>query len=109
MKINEMIAAAYEAAKEKGWHQEGKPFNIPEKLALIHSEVSEALEAYRNNEPLIWFEASGKPQGMATELADVVIRIADLCGKLNIDLEEAISTKMAYNTTRAYRHGGKVC
>jgi NTP pyrophosphatase (non-canonical NTP hydrolase) len=39
------------------------------------------------------------------ELADAVIRIADLCGYLNIDLESHIKAKMRYNETRPHKHG----
>ena len=50
---------------------------------------------------------SRKPEGVAVELADAVIRIADLCGHLEIDLEEVIEIKMAYNEGRPYKHGKK--
>lgn len=46
-----------------------------------------------------------KPEGVAVELADAVIRIADLCGYLGIDLDTVISEKMAYNETRPFKHG----
>ena len=46
-----------------------------------------------------------KPEGYAIELADAVIRIADLCGYMGIDLEAAIREKMAYNATRPHKHG----
>lgn len=46
-----------------------------------------------------------KPEGVAVELADAVIRIADLCGYLGIDLDAVISEKMAYNETRPFKHG----
>ena len=48
-----------------------------------------------------------KPEGFPTELADVVIRVGDLAGRLGIDLAAVIGEKMAYNITRPYRHGGK--
>ena len=52
---------------------------------------------------------SKKPEGVAVELADCVIRIMDYCGHAGIDIEEAIRIKHEYNKTRPYRHGGKKC
>jgi NTP pyrophosphatase (non-canonical NTP hydrolase) len=81
---------------------------IPLKLALIHSEVSEALEEYRNSHPPAEVRIeNGKPEGFPVELADTVIRIFDLCGALGVDLDAAIELKMAFNATRPHRHGGK--
>jgi NTP pyrophosphatase (non-canonical NTP hydrolase) len=103
--ITALVKDSHERAKAKGWWAE-ESFNLPEKLALIHSEVSEALEEYRNDREPIYI-VSGKPEGIAIELADVVIRVADLCGRMGIDLEEAIRLKSTYNETRPHRHGGK--
>jgi NTP pyrophosphatase (non-canonical NTP hydrolase) len=97
MKINEMVQQAHEIAKSKGWHDEERSF--AEAVVLIHCELSEAIEADRKGEA--WEE------NRAEELADVVIRIGDLCGKLQIDLEKAIIEKMEYNKTRPYKHGKK--
>ncbi len=107
MTLNELVKKAHETAMDKGWWS--KYPNIPEKLALVHSEISEALEEYRAGIPLDETRAGvgGKPEGFAVELADAVIRIADLCGYLHIDLDAAIRRKMAYNAKRPYRHGGK--
>lgn len=104
--INELIEASHNTAVDKGWWT--LPPNIPEKLALIHSEISEALEAYRDGKMETYTHENGKPDGFEVELADAVIRIADLCGYLNIDLESAILRKAAYNSTRQFRHGGKI-
>ncbi len=92
-------------AKEKGWWDTDR--NVPEILCLIHSEVSEALEEYRNNRVLDLYYNKDKPEGMFVELADAVIRILDFAEKTGIDLEHIITLKHQYNKTREYRHGGK--
>lgn len=110
MNINDYCEQAHETAVDKGWWNEERSF--PEQIALMHSELSEALEHWRNGNggfPMhhIWYTNDNKPDGIAVELADVLIRIFDTCAKYQIDLERALSEKMAYNNTRAYRHGGK--
>ncbi|GGF77390.1 hypothetical protein GCM10010912_23090 [Paenibacillus albidus] len=122
--INELVKEAHENAVNKGWWNEDRSFG--EVIALIHSEASEALEDYRNgkwpdeewytkNGEIIRFfsdiegqDATWKPCGIPSELADIVIRVFDACGRYGIDLERAILEKMAYNATRPQRHGGKV-
>lgn len=71
---------------------------IPAVLALIHSEVSEALEG---------FVASDK-DNFAEEMADVVIRVIDCTAGLGVDLGSAILAKLEKNRGRGFRHGGKV-
>ena len=75
------------------------------KLALIHSEVSEALEAARADYP-----ASEKIPSIGNfeeELADTVIRCMDLANRYGVSLGNAIVQKVAYNEGRPYMHGGK--
>lgn len=94
---------SYEAAKRGGWYQNivtGAPIirNVPEMLALIHSEISEALEGYRKGKM-----DSHLPDRKAVEveLADAIIRIADLAGYLGLDLGMAYLEKRQYNEKRA--------
>ena len=110
MTIETLIVESNQTAKSKGWWDDPDR-NIGEILALIHSEVSEALEAYRlkgkDSLKENWLNEKGKPEGFTVELADVIIRIADLCGELGLDLESALTTKLSYNQSRPYRHGNK--
>lgn len=118
MKINDLVKEAHDIALSKGWYNNGDR-NIAELIALIHSELSEALEEVRkdsfkdskyNNYSYFVPDKNFpnmKPEGFGIEIADVVIRIADLCGYLNVDLEKAIQIKIEYNKTREHRHGGK--
>jgi len=94
--INELIKECHRVAKSKGWWEELR--NDGELIALMHSELSEALEAMRKG---------GKKGELAEELADCCIRIFDYCGSRKIDLEKALSKKIEYNKTRPYRHGKK--
>lgn len=108
MNIKDLVREAYDTAVDKGWWDEDRP--VPEAIALMHSELSEALEEYRTGHaPNHTYYFAGKPEGIPIELADVIIRIADFCGRHSIDLEQALVEKMAYNKSRSKRHGGKVC
>ena len=110
--IDEMVFESFETSRQKGWHEE--PRTVGDLIALMHSELSEALEEFRDGQPAdkIWFRGvdggPAKPEGVPVELADVVIRIGDFCGRYGIDLDEALRIKMYYNRTRPHRHGGKV-
>ena len=104
--IKKLITESPATARSKGWWDE--EVNIGEKIALMHSELSEALEEYRSHgEKKLYKGPDGKPEGFIFELADTIIRIADLCGQLDLNLEKALQIKMEFNQTRPYRHGNK--
>lgn len=124
--LNQLRDEIHQNAVEHGWWDEERSFG--DIIALCHSELSEALEEYRNRHipDEIYYSCkmpdgkdwctkhqnctnckNAKPEGVAIELADCIIRILDFCGKEGIDIEEAIGIKHEYNKTRPYRHGGK--
>jgi len=98
MSLNEMIKEYGIYAKDKGfWDKvDINKDSAVIRLCLIHSEVSEALDAYRDG------------LDMSEEIADIVIRVFDFCYRYNIDLETAIKDKMKINYNRPKLHGRKV-
>jgi NTP pyrophosphatase (non-canonical NTP hydrolase) len=70
---------------------------VAEKLCLIHSEVSEAMEGARKN---LQDDKLPHRKMIEVELADAVIRILDLCGALDLDIAGAIEEKRQYNAVR---------
>ncbi len=106
MTINELVERSHRNAVEKGFYDR-MDTNIGERIALMHSELSEALEHQRETTELgITFTGSNnKPDGFIVELADCIIRIADLCGHYGLNLEQALELKMQYNKSREYKHG----
>jgi NTP pyrophosphatase (non-canonical NTP hydrolase) len=119
MNIKEIVERCNVNSRRAGWwenvpadHEPGFSEMIASKLMLIVSEASEALEevrrAHKNITEIIFYSSEPtKPEGFPSELADIVIRVFDLCGYLGIDIEEAIDKKLKYNATRPYKHGGK--
>lgn len=91
--LSELKELVMAQAKEKGFGVRLEDINVPEKIALIHSEISEAFEAYRHK------NLEGK-DGFNEELGDAVQRILHLCGVMNIDIEKEILKKIDGNKSR---------
>jgi NTP pyrophosphatase (non-canonical NTP hydrolase) len=90
-------------AIEKGWWEGER--NEGELIALMHSELSEALEAIRNGNPPD--DKIPEFTGVEAELADVIIRIMDMAAAKGYRVGDAIVAKINYNKNRPYKHGGK--
>jgi len=96
--IAELQKECYAIADDHGFHDKPRDFGLV--IALIHSEASEALESYRDSEPV---------QRQLEEFADICIRVFDACEEFQLgDLEQAILKKMEKNRGRPHMHG-KTC
>lgn len=126
MEIIDLVSDAHENAKAKGFY-DNPVQNVSEKLMLIVSELSEAQDADRKNKysicgsfsdylktpnlkltPREYFKKGFEKHVKDTfedEIADAFIRLGDLCGYLNIDIEWHIEMKMKYNELRQKKHG----
>ncbi len=119
--IKELQAEIHKINRDKGWwdtrvlfDKDGKP--LPDSflslLMLVTTEVAEAAEEVRDGKIKTYFSEDEygnlKPEGFADELADVVIRIMDICEASGIDLQEEIELKLEFNKKRKHRHGGRL-
>ena len=125
--LNTLRDAAHRNAVDKGFHNDRDEITellgghiplltnygrvaVASRLALIHSEVSEALELIRKDDNVKHdtYAKDGKPIGFSSELADIIIRVLDLSGLLGINIGKAVVEKLEYNASREYRHGKKL-
>lgn len=101
---NKLSEVCHGASKSSGWWTDirtgedlTKNFNVGEKLCLIHSEISEAMEGARKG---LMDDHLPHRSMFEVELADALIRIFDLAGASKIDLGGAIAEKLDYNANR---------
>ncbi|MDV3706681.1 hypothetical protein CMU55_19450 [Elizabethkingia anophelis] len=143
--LNELSQQIYEQNEDKGFYEDGNklrtlvaneaPELMPvlenlitgQRIALITSEASEALEADRKNKSVNevrYFDEAWKNTAnevsdetfkhsfegvvkdtMEDEIADILIRVLDFCGANNIDIDFHVQAKLRYNSLRPYKHG----
>lgn len=112
--LQNLTTQAYENSKAKGFWTGTDNDNAPTKICLMHSELSEMLEAFRKGNPpcekpvdIVEEGVTRRVTSMEEEVADLFIRLLDFCGRYKIDVGKVTLAKMAYNATRSHMHGGK--
>lgn len=101
--LDDLAEEVWQAAERAGWHD--RPTSDLDRvglnIALIHSEVTEALEAYRKHGVDEWLGDDGKPEGIGSEFADILIRTLELAHVLDIDIHRCTMEKIRYNERRS--------
>lgn len=103
--LNQLAQEVVGVNISKGWYEQERTFG--DEMALLMSEVSEAFDTWRKIGFARLTQEDGKPDDVASELADVFIRLLDTCARHDIDLQQEYNRKMAYNKTHPYKHGGR--
>lgn len=109
--LKELAKESLVTSREKGF-EDATVENLGSKLLLIVTEIAEAYETVRSGDgpKMVWYSGlngEGKPEGLGSELADIVIRTINVAEALEIDIEARVIEKMAFNKTRPPKHGRK--
>lgn len=108
--VDHLQAEVKEVNMANGWYEDDR--TVLDECMLLVTEVAEMAEAFRDGMMTTLYQYKGpettpKPVGFPSECADVFIRLLDTCDRHGIDLVAETQTKLAYNATRGFRHGGK--
>jgi hypothetical protein len=122
MNLTEMSQRIHAGNVERGFYEH--PATFPDRCMLIVSEIAEAVEAHREGRTtehgdvdqackMSDMEMASFPEffrrnvkdTVEDEIADAIIRLLDLSGYMNIDIDAHVAAKLSYNTTRGIRHG----
>lgn len=104
LSLNKLAADIHQVSIEHGFWEKDR--NFGEQLMLAVSELSEALEADRDGEPAYYREINGgKPEGVAVEIIDCIIRCFDTLCPMGVDIDSIMDEKIGYNRKRPYKHG----
>ena len=102
MSVKELITKIRKIEHGKGhkivWKKSYPTISVPEALALIHSELSSALNSYRNDDK----------EKFTHEIADVIVWLLHVCGDLNLDIESHLGSVIEENKNRPFKHGRRI-
>ena len=110
MNLNELRNELHSLARAKGWYDDPETDGqfIARFVANTHAELSELWEAHRKGQLNQQCDKDAQLTCLEEEMADIIIRTLDACGRLGVDIDRAVRMKHKHNMNRAYRHGGKM-